>query len=187
MKAAEVLRRYAEGDRKFCGLNLRGQSFKGQDLSGADFSGSDIRGSDFSRANLQLTNFNQTRAGLTPRTKLLWMIALWTLAAIAGLLLGIALNVALIAFIPKALLEGDNDYIPGIWLTSRLTLVLWPTLGVIAIRFGTFASGVAGTIATAVAVILCLFGNAGFSQAWLAALAIPTAITGNPEFLTSTF
>ncbi len=43
MKAAEVLRRYAAGERNFRGVNLRGQSFKGADLSGADFSYADIR------------------------------------------------------------------------------------------------------------------------------------------------
>ncbi|MGQ4648368.1 pentapeptide repeat-containing protein [Lyngbya aestuarii] len=38
MKAEEVLRRYAAGERGFRRVNLRGQSFKGKNLSGADFS-----------------------------------------------------------------------------------------------------------------------------------------------------
>lgn len=43
MKADEVLRQYAAGERDFRRVNLRGQSFKGKDLSGADFSEADSR------------------------------------------------------------------------------------------------------------------------------------------------
>jgi uncharacterized protein YjbI with pentapeptide repeats len=50
MKADEVLRRYAAGERDFHRVNLRGQSFKGKDLSGADFSEADIRGANFTNA-----------------------------------------------------------------------------------------------------------------------------------------
>ena len=64
MKAKEVLRRYAAGERNFQRVNLRGQSFKGQDLSGADFSEADIRGTNFKNANLQGANFTGAKAGL---------------------------------------------------------------------------------------------------------------------------
>ena len=67
MKASEVLKRYAAGERNFCNLNLRGQSFKGQNLSGADFSNADIRSTDFTGANLQKVNFTGVKAGLERR------------------------------------------------------------------------------------------------------------------------
>lgn len=67
MKAAEVLKQYAEGRRNFQGESLRGQSFKRQDLSGADFSECDIRGATFRGAILRRTKFCQVKAGLQRR------------------------------------------------------------------------------------------------------------------------
>lgn len=52
MQEKEVLRRYAEGERDFKRLNLRGANFRGAVLAGADFSDCDLRGANFTRVTL---------------------------------------------------------------------------------------------------------------------------------------
>ncbi|NEQ34664.1 MAG: pentapeptide repeat-containing protein, partial [Leptolyngbya sp. SIO4C5] len=104
MRADEVLKRYAAGDRNFGSSNLRGQSFKGKELSGVDFSQSDIRGADFSQSNLSGTRFNHCQAGLTPLRTIIFIVLSWLLAAISGLFLGLAIYLVLFILIPTPLL-----------------------------------------------------------------------------------
>ena len=86
MKAQEVLQRYANGERDFKRVNLRGQSFQGKDLSGADFSEADIRGTNFRGAILQGANFSQVKAGLQRRWVVFLTVVSLALSLIAGLL-----------------------------------------------------------------------------------------------------
>jgi uncharacterized protein YjbI with pentapeptide repeats len=64
MKAKEVLRRYATGERDFRGANLCGQNFSEKDLSGANFSDVNIQGTNFNKAILRGTNFTGAKAGI---------------------------------------------------------------------------------------------------------------------------
>jgi uncharacterized protein YjbI with pentapeptide repeats len=89
MKANEVLRQYAIGERNFSGKNLRGQSFKGKNLSGADFSGADIRGANFNKAFLRNANFSYARAGLQRHQSIFLVAVAFLLATGVGLATGL--------------------------------------------------------------------------------------------------
>lgn len=84
MKAAEVLTRYAAGERDFRGANLRGQNFTGQDLSCANFSQVDIRSTNFAETDLRGCNFSNATAGLQRRWTLVIILFSWLVAAITS-------------------------------------------------------------------------------------------------------
>ena len=84
MKAEEVLKRYAVGERNFQRVNLRGQSFKGQNLSGADFSRADICSTNFTGATLRGVNFTGAKCGLRRRWAILLRIVSWLLVFVSA-------------------------------------------------------------------------------------------------------
>ena len=63
LTAADVLRRYAAGERNFRAANLSGLRFRGANFSGADFSGAVLRSTDFRDARLERTNFSGALGG----------------------------------------------------------------------------------------------------------------------------
>lgn len=88
MRAAEVLNRYAKGERNFQGANLKGLNFRNQDLSGADFSRADIRGTNFQDANLTGCKFVEIKkAGLTTLWIFIHSIGCSVLIALCSILL----------------------------------------------------------------------------------------------------
>ena len=104
LKAKEVLRLYAAGERDFRGAILRGCNFRGADLSGGDFSGADIRSAQFVAANLQKANFSQARAGLRRP----WVLARLVLVVLIAVLAGV--------------LQGYSGALVGLMLTVRETI-----------------------------------------------------------------
>ncbi|MGB0561085.1 MAG: pentapeptide repeat-containing protein [Spirulinaceae cyanobacterium] len=86
MKARDVLRRYATGERDFRGANLRGLSFKGKCLAGADFSGADIRGTSFTGVDLTGVKFCEAKAGLQRRQVIVNLTITFVMSMLSGVL-----------------------------------------------------------------------------------------------------
>ena len=89
MKASNLLKRYAAGERNFQHANLKGQSFKNRDLSGADFSDSDIQGTNFTGANLRGANFTRTKAGLPKQGIMIQRLIGLSVSIASGVILAI--------------------------------------------------------------------------------------------------
>lgn len=138
MRADEILRRYAEGEKNFCRVNLKGQSFKGKNLSGADFTRADIRGADFTNAILIGTSFRRAKAGLQRRGVIGLVIASLMLSALSGIV---------------ATLMGwfaGNTLIVGQFSPFLSNLIILITL--IAVHFFIIRKGLVAGMLTALAV-----------------------------------
>jgi uncharacterized protein YjbI with pentapeptide repeats len=88
LKAREVLRLYAAGERDFRGTILRGCNFSSVDLSGADFSGADIRSASFVDAVLKRSKFSHSRGGLQRRWVVVQLALIVVVSTLAGFLQG---------------------------------------------------------------------------------------------------
>lgn len=144
MKAEEVQRRYAAGERDFSGANLRGQNFKGQTLSGADFSHADIRGANFTTANLSGADFTGAKAGLRRRS----IVFQTALAFILSVLLNsasISISERRLIFFSEFEVEPSYTFLPG------LVVMIVIAVAFLAIVRQWYTTQAVGTIAIAVA------------------------------------
>ena len=143
MKAQEVLRCYAAGDRDFCNANLRGANFKGQDLSGANFSGADIRSANFTNANLQGVNLTKARAGLQRRWMVVQPLLITVTAIVAGVLQGFAGGHSIYFF------DSSNFNSATENVTAEIVYLLLVFAAYAAISFQGFTIRAFGSILTA--------------------------------------
>ncbi len=176
MKASEILRRYAKGERDFRRTNLRGQSFKGQDLSGADFTDADIRSTNFTNATLTRANFTEAKAGLRRR----WMIGQLLAALVLSILLS-STSAILNTFLISLLFQKNavNDaYIPGIWIILMIGFMFFAIAryGLTTQSMGTIV--VAGAIAAAVTGAIAVTSPNIFPSTLPIVIAGPTAVAG---------
>lgn len=184
MKADEVLRRYAAGERDFRRVNLRGQSFKGKDLSGSDFSEADIRGANFTKAYLKDAKFCGVKAGLQRRWQMGLTIIALLLSAVSGFFCWLPVAVVTLIFS-----TNDEDIVIG-WVALGVIVAFWIVLirkGINAVAFagavtgsGAFAGAfaVAGFGAFAVAVAGAFAGSVTGSFAVAGSLAGAFAVAG---------
>ncbi len=197
MKAEEVRRRYAAGERNFQNANLRGQNFKGQDLSGADFSNADIRSANFSQANLTGANFTGAKAGLQKRWVILQLLIAIPLSAAMDFVAVIFPATFTAGFLTPSSIEEFTIF-PGLLslftiavvffaiarqgCTTRalMTIALAVTLaGALALAVTLAVAGAgAGPVAVAAAVALALAVTLAVALAGAAALAAALAGTG---------
>ncbi len=168
MKASEVLRRYAAGERDFRRTNLRGQSFKGQDLSGADFSGADIRGANFTDATLKESNFTDAKAGIQKRWWWLQQGLTFLLSILASLAATSLGSTIAIIFFDNYGNSGEQAlFVIGAAVLGLITVACIPIA-----RQG-FTSKTLGTISTFFAISYAIV----FAIAFAFAHNIPTAIS----------
>ncbi|MGB3516756.1 MAG: pentapeptide repeat-containing protein [Elainellaceae cyanobacterium] len=155
LKAQDVLRLYAAGERDFRGAILRGCSFRGADLSGADFSGADLRSARFVDATLQNAKFCGAQAGLQRRWWLGQLGLVIFIAILTGLLQGFTGSL-----IGSLLIEGGSVSTSTAIAAIIVIVVTFfaivrqgftlKALGIVAVA-GAFAVAVAGTVAVAIA------------------------------------
>ncbi len=172
MKASEVLRRYAAGERDFCRANLRGQSFEGKNLAGADFSEADIRGANFTGANLTSAKFCGASAGLQRRWAIGLLIFSWLLSGLSGWFYGFAGSLGALIF------NNTDPVIFSVGLLTSVLLTLFLTIAVnrgLAAGLGTLAIAAVVVIAVAVALTNFVFTFA-FSIAGAAAGAVTIVV-----------
>ena len=176
MKAQEVLRRYAAGERNFRNAALRGANFVGQDLSGADFSGADIRSANFRNATLRGANFTEAQAGLQRR----WMAAQWlviaVLAAVAGFLQAVAGALSSsFRFSLHFNSSLEQAIVAEVYLLAVAVIYISTSLQGFSIRaLGSIL--IAGAVTVTVAVAFAFVGT--FTSAVTAPVAVVSAVVG---------
>ena len=169
MKANEVLKQYAAGERDFRKKNLQGQAFKGKDLSRSDFSEADIRGVNFTGANLQGAKFCNAKAGLEPRWSVRLLVSLLILSILSAFVSAIV-GVAIAEFFA---LEYRTQFttIPG-----GLVLTVVATFIVTAIPQGLMAVTGAGTVILAALTVVAAIVAATIAGALNVAVEVAFAI-----------
>ena len=183
LKAKDVLRLYAAGERDFRGAILRGCNFCGADLSGADFSEADIRSAWFVNAMLQEVKFCGACGGLQKRWIAGQLSILVSIATLIGLLQGFSGGI-----LGFYLLEPGPE--SELRIAGFVGLIVVATT-LIAIKKYGFTSKTLGSftaifiLAFAVAVIVAAVYNYLYVDSFSQALTIASGIAVGIAFATA--
>lgn len=188
LRAKEVLRLYAAGERDFRGTVLCGCNFYRAVLSGTDFSGADIRSARFVDAILREVDFSQAKAGLR-----WWWLGRWFLVVLItgppGFFLGYIASWLAYFIIISSNLYDSILYIATVGVVVIfLTAITYQgpnlkTLGIFGVTVAsTFAFALAfpfifpGTITSAGGIAVVITATFAFAFSVAIAGAIPTIL-----------
>ncbi|MEO0948405.1 MAG: pentapeptide repeat-containing protein [Cyanobacteria bacterium J06641_5] len=184
--AAEILQRYAKGDRDFQRLSLQGANFQGTNLADANFSDCELQGANFGRANLTGANFREAKAGLQKNPAIALVVVAVLLAGLFAFVAALfAAVLSFYVFDPNSLATRPERIAFGFVIAATyLTFVFVSVRGSIASAFGALV--LAGTVAlfgalagagtgagaVAVAIVVAAVGATAVAVAIAAAGAI---------------
>lgn len=188
--AAEILQRYARGDRDFQRLSLQGANFQGTNLADANFSDCDLQGANFGRANLTGANFRRATAGLQKYPAIALVAAAILVAGLFAFVAALfAAVLSFYVFDPNSIATRPERIAYGCVIAATyLTFVLVSVRGSIAGAFGalilagtaalvgTLAGAGTGAGAVAVAIAVAAAG----AGAVAVAVGAAGAIAGTP-------
>ncbi|PSB17830.1 hypothetical protein C7B65_17375 [Phormidesmis priestleyi ULC007] len=169
MKAKELLRRYAAGERNFQRANLCGQDLKGKDLSGSDFSYANIRGANFSHTILKDTDLTGVKAGLRGG----WFIATGLLVVLVILAIlsnsAVIVAIASITVIGTSAFAASSSYCGSYYGFYYRTLALALTASI--------AVGVVGGTSLVLSLAISRFATGSISPFIIAVGCIPVGLS----------
>ena len=184
MRAEEVLRRYATGERNFQGEDLRGQNFSQRNLADADFSGADIRGTNFAGAVLRQACFRHAIAGLQRRWILMQWLAVFLISGLTGILQGFLGYSISVYFFPSRTADYDWSSLASDVVVAVCCLVVLLGACVAIARQGFTirafsAISMLVAVAGSIAVLGAILGTGKVAVAGSAIVAVAVAVTGS--------
>jgi uncharacterized protein YjbI with pentapeptide repeats len=124
LKAKDVLRLYAAGERDFSGAILRGCNFRGADLSGADFSRADIKGSNFTDTTLTSSKFNSVTAGIQTHWKIGLMAVGCLISFVLNIFTGLFYSLPILVLSEPSIVRGYTLVIIGLHVMAIILIAI---------------------------------------------------------------
>jgi len=184
LKAKDVLRLYASGERDFRGAILRGCNFQNAflrgckfdhaDLSETNFSRADICSVQFDNANMIASYFFDVNAGIRQRWFLVQLLLIGAVAALAGIMQGYGGGT--ISYFLLTISNNEPHHFATVITSSSLKLLAFGTIltqGFTIKAVGFFTVSVAFGIVAA--IVLSILVSVSFAVAATMSISISVA------------